>query len=324
MNLIRRLNMNEINRHEFYKQIIIDSYHLSKKEMKERYHIINYDSDFFTGFKSYAIKINNTIIFTTVGTNSIQDLISDKKLLSGKIPSHVKKLKNFIESTLMNPAFQNYKIVLNGHSLGGSANTILSTKYITVSEVVNFNPFGTRNIIGENNIKSPTTPLNRITNYCNLNDDISTYKLSNQVGNCYTLYTENKHNAHFIDNVAPLSTRKQFNQYDKTLETRIRQRLEILNKIENKAKHIKDTTIKKIKNVFQISTESDFNQCLGSYPVSGYTRNDGTKVEGYTRTCYKHSGMSQAERLTGQAKFKGKKFQDLSPEELQEAISYFI
>ena len=62
--------------------------------------------------------------------------------------------------------------------------------------------------------------------------------------------------------------------------------------------------------------------CDGSYHVSGYTREDGTKVEGYTRTCYKHSGMEVNRDLP--EKFKGKKFQDLSPDELNEAISYFI
>ena len=35
------------------------------------------------------------------------------------------------------------------------------------------------------------------------------------------------------------------------------------------------------------SAESD---CPGSYPVSGYTRKDGTKVRGYVRDCYKHKG----------------------------------
>ena len=28
--------------------------------------------------------------------------------------------------------------------------------------------------------------------------------------------------------------------------------------------------------------------CTGSYPVSGYTRDDGTKADDYIRTCYKH------------------------------------
>ena len=57
--------------------------------------------------------------------------------------------------------------------------------------------------------------------------------------------------------------------------------------------------------------------CSGTYLVSGYTREDGTKVEGYTRTCYKHSRNIPE-------KFKGKKFQDLSPDELNEAIKFFI
>ena len=65
--------------------------------------------------------------------------------------------------------------------------------------------------------------------------------------------------------------------------------------------------------------------CVGSYSVSGYTRSDGTEVKGYTRTCgAKHAGMSEEERLAGQAKYKGKRMQDLSQAELEEAISYFI
>lgn len=65
--------------------------------------------------------------------------------------------------------------------------------------------------------------------------------------------------------------------------------------------------------------------CVGSYSVSGYTRSDGTEVKGYTRTCgAKHAGMSNEERQAGQAKYKGKRMQDLSQAELEEAISYFI
>ncbi len=32
-------------------------------------------------------------------------------------------------------------------------------------------------------------------------------------------------------------------------------------------------------------TASKIKQCVGSYHVSGYTREDGTKVKGYIRTC---------------------------------------
>ena len=65
--------------------------------------------------------------------------------------------------------------------------------------------------------------------------------------------------------------------------------------------------------------------CVGSYQVSGYTRADGTEVKSYTRTCgAKHAGMSEQERLAGQEKYKGKKFQDIPQSELEDAISYFI
>ena len=34
--------------------------------------------------------------------------------------------------------------------------------------------------------------------------------------------------------------------------------------------------------------QTNENDCRGSYYVSGYTRDNGTKVEGYVRTCWKH------------------------------------
>lgn len=67
------------------------------------------------------------------------------------------------------------------------------------------------------------------------------------------------------------------------------------------------------------------NGCVGSYQVSSYTRADGTEVKGYTRTCgAKHTGMSKEERLAGQEKYRGKRMQDLTQAELEDAISYFI
>lgn len=58
------------------------------------------------------------------------------------------------------------------------------------------------------------------------------------------------------------------------------------------------------------------NGCAGTYQVSGYTREDGTKIASYTRTC--------GAKHVGKEIFTNKKFQDLSPAELLEAISYFV
>ena len=91
-------------------------------------------------------------------------------------------------------------------------------------------------------------------------------------------------------------------------------------------------TPKKKLNIPEVNNEinsgSKFHSqkgCVGSYKVSGYTRTDGTEVKDYTRTCgAKHAGMSIEDRLAGQAKYKGKKFQDIPQDELEDAISYFI
>ena len=58
--------------------------------------------------------------------------------------------------------------------------------------------------------------------------------------------------------------------------------------------------------------------------VKPYKKSDGTKVDGYIRNCYKHSSLSEQERLAGQAKYKDKKFQDIPQDELEQAISFFI
>ena len=338
--------MNEIEKHNYYRKILIDAYHLSVKNMKKKYKIINYDSNALTGFKSYAIKDGDNIIFTTIGTNSIQDIISDFKLLKKRIPSHVYDLKFFIKQTISNPIYKNCKIILNGHSLGASADTIVATKFLSVDEVVGFNPYGTRDLIGNAGIKHSLTPMNKMINYCNLDDDIVTLKLNQQVGVCYTMYTKNLKDAHFIDNIESLSTRRLFNQKDENLNTRIKHRKEILQNTkiftENLLKEILNTTedlsekgvdsvkyymnksMNGIKN-YTTPAIKKIKPCVGSYNVSGYTRADGTKVSSYTRICgAKHAGMSESERLAGRAKYIGKKFQDIPEDELEEAISFFI
>ena len=71
-------------------------------------------------------------------------------------------------------------------------------------------------------------------------------------------------------------------------------------------------------------SENSSSNCIGSYTVQGYTRSDGTKVKEYIRTCGKHNKMSMEERAKGQAKYKGKRFQDIPADELEEAIGYFV
>lgn len=84
------------------------------------------------------------------------------------------------------------------------------------------------------------------------------------------------------------------------------------------------TPKKKLNMINSNGTSQSLKGCTGSYPVSGYIKSDGTKVDGYIRNCYKHSSLSEQERLAGQKKYEGKRMQDLTQAELEEAISYFI
>ena len=105
------------------------------------------------------------------------------------------------------------------------------------------------------------------------------------------------------------------------------------------------------------SDTSDRTPCVGSYPVSGYTRSDGVEVKGYTRTCgAKHlsngdknnnrSGfapehkeikrddggcwggsdvvMYLKDRQKVLNKYKGKKAQDLSKSEIEEFLKAYL
>ena len=105
------------------------------------------------------------------------------------------------------------------------------------------------------------------------------------------------------------------------------------------------------------SDTSDRTSCVGSYPVSGYTRSDGIEVKGYTRTCgAKHlsssvkngnrsgfapeqqeikrdndrcrggSGvvMSTKDKQKVLDKYNGKKAQDLSKSEIAEFLKAYL
>ena len=59
------------------------------------------------------------------------------------------------------------------------------------------------------------------------------------------------------------------------------------------------------------------SSCSGSYPVSSYTRSDGTHVGAYTRTCYVHGGKVMRSYL-------GKAVKDMNEQEVNELLEDYI
>ncbi|DAA95732.1 TPA: hypothetical protein CPT80_06415 [Candidatus Gastranaerophilales bacterium HUM_9] len=289
--------MNEITRHEKYKELCKDIYPKNLKNFPKDVIPLYAHENKKNGFFAYACKYHDRIVIVFRGTEFTKgnDLKNDYCMGKRKaIPEQAHDAYIFTEriKQVMKTKYPNYKLDLTGHSLGGSLAQYTHVLVKGINETVTFNSYGTDKTLKEYfEKKAPQSSINKITNYC-VPDDMVGDKLSKgtQLGKVY--YIDKKNLIclrHKVENMKPLSTRR----------------------------------IQKNKNSKSMCGNSSSN-CTGSYTVQGYTRSDGTKVREYIRTCGKHNKMSMEERIKGQAKYKGKRFQDIPLDELEEAIGYFV
>ena len=289
--------MNEIIRHEKYRELCKDIYPQNLKNFPKDVVPLYVHENKNNGFFAYACKYQDRIVIVFRGTEFTKgnDLKNDYCMGKRKaIPEQAHDAYIFTEriKQVMKTKYPNYKLDLTGHSLGGSLAQYTHVLVKGINETVTFNPYGTRKTLEkyfENNTSQ--SPTDKITNYC-VQDDMIGDKLSKdtQLGKVYYIdIIDPKGSKHQIENMRSLSTRR----------------------------------IQKNKNSKSMCGNSSSN-CTGSYTVQGYTRSDGTKVREYIRTCGKHNKMSMEERAKGQAKYKGKRFQDIPADELEEAIGYFV
>lgn len=297
---------NEIQRHERYKQYAKNAYNIGTAKFPKDVKLLGIAENPKTGFAGYVLKENNRIVIVFKGTDTTPfrefrlDAKSDANMAIIKnIPSQTADALELYDKIRKN--YPNTPIDVTGHSLGGSlAQYVAVTR--KVDEAVCFAPVGIGKSMNDYLIKHGVnaikTPESRIINYNNPND-VWTMAYRNQlIGTNYTIYSiDQTANQHNLENMKPLSTRKQANPSYRPNP----------------------------KNYNSHSNFTASNGCAGSYSVSGYTRSDGTKVDGYTRTCgAKHLGMRLEERRAGQEKYKGKRFQNIPLDELEKAIGYFI
>ena len=281
---------NEIQRHERYKQYSYNAYHIENAKFPTGTKVLGVAENPKTGFSGYVLQENNRIVIIYKGTDLQPDgdVKNDINMaLRKRIPEQAKDALEVYDR--VKRAFPNAQIDVVGHSLGGSLAQYVAIMR-NVNEAVCFNPVGIGKSMDDYLSKyGSKTSESKIINYNNPDDGLTKYFRGELYGTNYTINEIDKNgNKHNLENMKPLSTRQKANPGYK-------------------------------------SKSPSQKGCVGSYSVSGYTRADGTEVKGYTRTCgAKHAGMSQEERLAGQAKYKGKKFQDIPQNELEEAISFFL
>ena len=324
---------NDLKHHEKYKELSRHIYYIDKEPAPKGTVPLYVHKNKENGFFGCAYKYEDRIVVVFRGTEGLNkdDLKTDIGMWRNKIPPQAKDAIFFTEQMkeVIKKHYPGYKLDLTGHSLGGSLSQYVHVLVEGVNKTVTFHPYGTSDTLERYLFENkPANPVDNITNYYDKNDKISgIFSKHTQLGKCYEVGIKDaakksndvfKH--HKIENMKPLSTRVEVKQI-KSIQS---QAGNIYRKGIEQIKKIKDKGFEKVKDKLHISYIQDVD-CVGSYPVSGYIRSDGTKVEGYTRTCgAKHNGMSSEVRRAGQEKYKGKRFQDIPLDELETAIGYFI
>ena len=240
--------------HEKLKQASIYVYHGENAQLPLGYRVIDKAENTENGFYAEAYSNGKDIIIAYRGTDDWQDVMVDLDMVRSQLPSQCIDAVRFYDKVANNN--KNSDITVTGHSLGGSNAEIVSAIRGTVA--VTFNAYGVRDMF------TPYTRLkeDNIVNYVNEWDPFAMFNAENNLGEMYAVQNiaKNLSRTHYCEAMGPLQQRKVRSVED------IKKHQNLLYRINNK-----------IKN--------KVSKCVGSYPVSGYTRSDGTKVDGYIRTC---------------------------------------
>ena len=277
--------MNEIDFHENLKQCAICSYGKNLM-LPANYQATNNYVNLKSGFSSSVIRNGENVIVAYRGSDewSAKDIGADLKMgILSKIPSQAWDAVSVYMK--VRQQFPNARIYLTGHSLGGSLAQIVGALFDV--NTVTFNAYGTKDLIKPNYTIYP----DKITNYVNLDDyKVMIDNTENQIGTCYSIGTRiGSKKIHDAESMLSLEKRKKFDQQYYAKPRRY-----------------------KMNAPKEVHTGNDV--CPGVYPVSGYTREDGTHVNGYTRECYIHGQNTVKSYL-------GKTLNEMTKEEIDELVA---
>lgn len=187
--------------------------------------------------------------------------------------------------------YPNKTISLTGHSLGGSLAEIVSG--IRGAFAVTFNAYGIRDMFKSGTILKE----DNIVNYVNEADLFTMVNGKNHIGEIYAVPNLGRNwlEKHFAEYMGVLSQRQKRSSkqievtahrlHPKPLTSKEMLSGEAKDKLSNMLQGQKQKINNKFQTVENTLQQNLNSECVGSYPVSGYTREDGTKVSGYTRTC---------------------------------------
>ena len=279
--------------HEKLKQASIYVYHGGNAQLPLGYRVIDKAENTENGFYAEAYSNGKDIIIAYRGTDDWQDRMVDLDMVRSQLPSQCIDAVRFYDKVANNN--KNSDITVTGHSLGGSNAEIVSAIRGTVA--VTFNAYGVRDMF------TPYTRLkeDNIVNYVNEMDGVTMVNGHNHLGKIYSVsdivehtenHSQNKLNYHKAEEMGDLSQRRERTPAEiKEKSERIHPNVIKLKNRYNSVRGTYDKSVNMVNSgIDKVMTTANkiknkVSECVGSYPVSGYTREDGTKVDSYIRTC---------------------------------------
>ncbi|MCM1265672.1 MAG: DUF2974 domain-containing protein [Candidatus Gastranaerophilales bacterium] len=259
---------NEIEKHKILKQASEYCYDINHRTPPAGYKLLGIGK-MTNGFDACVLKNGNDIIIVFRGTEltDINYLKDDLSMLGNKVPKQQDSALDLYDK--IHNEYPNCNITLTGHSLGGTLAQMVGA--IRDVLTVTFNAFGAKKLLPKSVVR---IFANKITNYCNPDDAITTYHPENHIGKCYKIYSSNnrQYTHHKTERMKPLDTRVPTTPED-------------LNYIKRQEHKAKEKAWEYYKRTGRHKPMNMSSTCVGSYTVSGYTKENGTKVSSYIRTC---------------------------------------
>lgn len=276
---------NDTKYHEILKQASIYVYHGANAHLPSGYRVIDKAENKANGFYAEAYSKDKDIVIVYRGSENIPDYINDLGMARSQLPEQCVDAVRFHDKVAReNP---NSDITVTGHSLGGSNAEIVSA--IRGTTAVTFNAYGVRDMF------TSYTKLkeDNVVNYVNEMDGITMVNGENHVGDIYSVpnVAEDK-KYHKAEGMGDLSQRTQktpaeIKEKAERIHPNIIKAKSRYNKgidMYNKTTDVVNKGIDKVMNT-AYTIKNKVSECVGSYYVSGYTREDGTKINGYVRNC---------------------------------------
>lgn len=273
------------------------------------YEVVKVSPPSKTGFYACVLKKGDEIIIAYRGTDEKnKDLKSDIQIGSKNLPEQAKEANTFAIEVM--DEFRGCKIYVTGHSLGGALAQIVGSLFGL--KTATFNPAGMDSVLRRGILKyNPEV----IVNYHTEGDFLRKGWLFDDVGTNYIVEPIKKSKTinynHILENMKPLNTAKiDTKAPHKTMGERL---MDYNNRWNSGYETIK-------AQYYNLKNNHSKSSCAGTYQVSGYTREDGTKVASYPRTCgAKHAGIQKPSE-----KYRGMRLDQLTDSQVNEILDELI